>query len=93
MFGVETFLNAIGTVISGFFLGVAVIIFLYLKYRQDEEKTIPPLDLIDAKKLDDMVVKQVEASLKPLLLSKGYAEEQINDILTRTAGVGRRFRR
>jgi uncharacterized protein YneF (UPF0154 family) len=72
---------------------VGGIIFLILKHRQDEEKNIPPLDIVDAKKLDDMVVRQVEGTLQPILMSKGYAEEQIQEILTRTSTRAKTFRR
>lgn len=93
-FGIgEAIVQAVLTIILLIFAIITGVIFLYFKYRQDEEKTIPPLDMIDAKKLDDMVVRQVEEALKPILLSKGYAEEQIKEILTRTSGRGQTFRR
>lgn len=60
-----------------------VLLFLYIRQRKAQERDIPPLDLLDARKLDDMVAKQVEEYLAPLLESKGYTEEQIKEILTR----------
>jgi hypothetical protein len=55
--------------------------------------SIPPLDLVDAKKLDDVVSKQVESVLKPMLERANYTTEQIGQILTRTS-LGRiQFRR
>ena len=79
--------------------GLFVLIFLiggivfFLKQRKGQELDIPPLDLLDAKKLDDMVSKQVEEVLRPMLESKGYAEEQIQEILTRTSLGGKTFKR
>lgn len=79
--------------------GLFVLIFLiggvifFLKQRKGQELDIPPLDLLDAKKLDDMVSKQVEEVLRPMLQSKGYAEEQIQEILTRTSLGGKTFKR
>ncbi len=40
-----------------------------------------------------MVSKQVEEVLRPLLQSKGYKEEQVKEILTRTSLGGKTFRR
>ncbi|MEK0180580.1 hypothetical protein [Microcoleus anatoxicus] len=79
--------------------GLFVLMFLiggivfFLKQRKGQELDIPPLDLLDAKKLDDMVSKQVEEVLRPMLQSKGYAEEQIQEILTRTSLGGKTFKR
>ncbi len=79
--------------------GLFVLIFLiggivfFLKQRKGQELDIPPLDLLDAKKIDDMVSKQVEEVLRPMLQSKGYAEEQIQEILTRTSLGGKTFKR
>lgn len=79
--------------------GLFVLIFLiggivvFLKQRKGQELDIPPLDLVDAKKIDDMVSKQVEEVLRPMLQSKGYAEEQIQEILTRTSLGGKTFKR
>lgn len=79
--------------------GLFVLIFLiggivfFLKQRKGQDLDIPPLDLVDAKKLDDMVSKQVEEVLRPMLQSKGYAEEQIQEILTRTSLGGKTFKR
>lgn len=70
-----------------------VILFLFLRQRKAQEYDIPPFDLIDAKKLDDMVSKQVEEVLKPMLESEGYPEEEIEQILTRTSLGGKKFRR
>jgi hypothetical protein len=64
-------------------------IYLTVVQRKAQEIDIPPLDVLDAKKLDEMVAKQVELSLIPLLRSKGYQEEQIDQILTRTS-MGRK---
>jgi hypothetical protein len=55
--------------------------------------SIPPLDLIDAKKLDDAVSKQVESVLKPMLEKSSYTTEQIGQILTRTSLGRTQFRR
>jgi uncharacterized protein YneF (UPF0154 family) len=68
-------------------------IYLYYKQSKAQEYDIPPLDLVDAKKIDDMVSKKVEDVLRPMLQSRGYNEEQINQILTRTALGGSNFRR
>jgi uncharacterized protein YneF (UPF0154 family) len=93
MFGIDTAFNiALFFVLLIIFI-IGGTIFLVLKHRHDEEKTIPPLDLVDAKKLDDMVVRQVEGTLQPILLNKGYAEAQIQEILTRTSTRGQTFRR
>lgn len=73
-----------------------VVIFgvvLFLKQSKAQEYDIPPLDLVDAKKLDDMVSKQVESVLKPMLQTQNYNEEQIKQILTRTSSGNPRFRR
>jgi hypothetical protein len=90
MFGLEMAASMIVTLLLVTMTVIGGFLFLMLKHRQDEEKTIPPLDLIDAKKLDDMVIRQVESSLHPILLNKGYAEEQIKEILTQR---GQSFRR
>ncbi|TAG94067.1 MAG: hypothetical protein EAZ09_12265 [Oscillatoriales cyanobacterium] len=68
-------------------------VIFFLKQRKGQELDIPPLDLLDAKKIDDMVSKQVEEVLRPMLESKGYAEEQIQEILTRTSLGGKTFKR
>lgn len=73
-------------------VGIVLLIF-FLRQKKGQEFDIPPLDLIDAKKLDDMVSKQVEDVLKPLLQNKGYTEEQMKQILTRTSLGGKTFRR
>jgi hypothetical protein len=58
-----------------------------------DRQSIPPLDLVDAKKLDDAVSKQVESVLKPMLERANYTSEQIGQMLTRTS-LGRiQFRR
>lgn len=77
------------------FVPIAAIIgvIFFLKQRKGQELDIPPLDLLDAKKIDDMVSKQVEEVLRPMLQSKGYAEEQIQEILTRTSLGGKTFKR
>lgn len=77
------------------FVPIAAIIgvIFFLRQRKGQELDIPPLDLVDAKKLDDMVSKQVEEVLRPMLQSKGYAEEQIKEILTRTSLGGKTFKR
>jgi hypothetical protein len=77
-------------IIAGVVLGL-LIFFFFLKKGQEVD--IPPLDLLDAKKLDEMVGKQVELALKPLLQSKGYQEEEIEQILTRTSLSKKTFRR
>jgi hypothetical protein len=68
-------------------------IYFIWQQRKAQEYDIPPLDVLDAKKLDEMVAKQVELSLLPLLRSKGYQEEQINQILTRTSTGRKTWRR
>jgi len=73
-------------------IGVVVLFFI-IRQIMMQGKDIPPLDLVDAKKLDDMVARQVEEYLKPLLSSKGYSEDEIKEILTRTSANGKRFRR
>lgn len=77
------------------FVPIAAIIgvIFFLKQRKGQELDIPPLDLLDAKKIDDMVSKQVEEVLRPMLQSNGYAEEQIQEILTRTSLGGKTFKR
>jgi hypothetical protein len=76
------------------FIIIGIIAFiLFLRQSKAQEYDIPPLDLVDAKKLDDMVSKQVESVLKPMLETKGYNEEQIKQILTRTSVGSPRFRR
>jgi hypothetical protein len=89
----EWLFNFIGGL--GGFMPVIGIVLLVIFWRQSiaQEYNIPPLDLADAKKLDDMVSKQVEIVLKPMLQSKGYTEEQIKQILTRTSAGGKVFRR
>jgi hypothetical protein len=73
---------------------VCVIVFIwFLIQRKAQENDIPPLDLIDAKKLDEMVSNQVDLALKPMLQSNGYTEEQINQVLTRTSLGRPQFRR
>ncbi len=72
----------------GIFIFAFGVYFLW-QQRKSQEIDIPPLDVLDAKKLDEMVAKQVELSLLPLLRSKGYQEEQIDQILTRTS-MGRK---
>jgi hypothetical protein len=75
-------------------LGIIVILWsAFLQRLQSQIYDIPPLDLVDAKKLDDMISKQTELALKPLLQSNGYSEDQIAEILTRTSATGKTFRR
>lgn len=80
---------------TAYLVPIAAIIgvIFFLKQRKGQELDIPPLDLLDAKKIDDMVSKQVEEVLRPMLQSKGYAEEQIQEILTRTSLGGKTFKR
>lgn len=93
----EYILYFLGNYLGGFvFFAIILVIvgvIFFLRQRKAQEVDIPPLDLIDAKKLDDMVAKQVEDYLKPLLQSKGYSEEQVKEILTRTSLGGKSFRR
>ena len=77
---------------QGGIIGVVVIFFI-IRQIMMQGKDIPPLDLVDAKKLDDMVARQVEDYLKPLLSSKGYTDDEIKEILVRTSAGGKRFRR
>ena len=65
------------------------IVFLYLRQKKNEAGKIPPLDLIDAKKLDATVASQVQTALLPLLQSEGYSEQDIDKILTRTSLLGK----
>jgi hypothetical protein len=58
-----------------------------------KENYIPPLDLLDAKKLDDMVSAQVSEALRPILQSEGHTEDGIKEILTRTSLGQKRFER
>ncbi len=82
------------SLISALPLILVIAFILYLRQRKAQsEIDIPPLDLVDAKKLDDLVTKQVEEALKPLLESKGYTEEQMKEILTRTSLGKKTFRR
>jgi hypothetical protein len=67
---------------SGFIIFVALIYF-FIKQRKAQEYDTPPLDLVDAKKLDLIVSAQVHTALASLLKSEGYNEEQINQILVR----------
>lgn len=69
-----------------------MLLFLWTR-RDGRAGTVPPLDLADAKKLDEMVSKQVEAALKPLLQADSYTEDQIQQILTRTSAGTQVFRR
>lgn len=85
-----TFLSSLGVV--GFLI-LGVIIFLYLKQRAAEANTIPPLDLVDAKKLDTMISAKVEIALRPLLLELGFSDEEIEEALVRTSAVSPKFRR
>lgn len=78
---------------SGSLIILGIIIFFYLRQSKGQGDTVPPLDLVDAKKLDDLVSKQTELALKPLLQSNGYSEDQIAEILTRTSATGKTFRR
>jgi hypothetical protein len=72
--------------------GLGALVFL-LRQRKGQEEEIPPLDLMDGKKLSEMVSNQVEQALKPFLSSEGYDEEQIQAILTRSSLGGTRFKR
>lgn len=80
-------------IIYGLFIFGLIAFLIYLKYRQDEDRTIPTLDLIDAKKIDSMVVKQVENALRPILLAKGHTDAEIEDILTQTTPSRTNIRR
>ncbi|MBD1803879.1 hypothetical protein H6F98_00095 [Microcoleus sp. FACHB-SPT15] len=88
------FFSSIIAALSGIVpvIGIILLVF-FLRQRKGQEIDIPPLDLVDAKKLDDMVSKQVEEVLRPMLQSKGYKEEQVKEILTRTSLGGKTFRR
>jgi len=81
--------GGIGTII---FFGILIFIF-FLRQKKGQQNEIPPLDLLDGKKLDKMVEGRVQDALKPLLQSKGYQEEEIEDILTRTSLGKKTFRR
>jgi hypothetical protein len=58
-----------------------------------KEDYIPPLDLLDARKLDDMISAQVSEALKPILQTEGHTDEGIKEILTRTSLGQKRFER
>ncbi len=90
----EFFFSSIIAALGGIvpIIGIILLVF-FLRQRKGQEIDIPPLDLVDAKKLDDMVSKQVEEVLKPMLQSKGYKEEQVKEILTRTSLGAKTFRR
>jgi hypothetical protein len=72
-----------------------IIWFLYkfLVQRKAQEYDVPPLDRVDAMKLDTLVSQQVEAALKPMLQSNGYSEEAIRSILIRTSEKQPTFKR
>lgn len=90
----DNLLYPIGGLTSVITVIVIIGMFMFfIKQRKGQEYDIPPLDLVDAKKLDDMVSKQVESVLKPMLENKGYNEEEIKQILTRTSSGNPRFRR
>ena len=65
------------------------LIYLYFQQKKAEENTIPPLDLLDAKKLDSTVEMRVQAALKPVLAKEGYSDEDIQQIFTKTALLNR----
>jgi hypothetical protein len=67
---------------SGFIIFGALTYF-FIKQRKAQEYDTPPLDLVDAKKLDSIVSAQVHTALAGFLKSEGYNEEQINQILVR----------
>jgi hypothetical protein len=73
-------------------VGIVLLVF-FLRQSKAQEFDIPPLDLLDAKKLDEMVSTQAQAVIRPMLQSKGYTEEQMKQILTRTSVGGNAFRR
>lgn len=66
-----------------------VLVFLYLRQKKNESGKIPPLDLIDAKKLDSTVASKVQAALLPILQSEGYSEQDIEKVLVRTSLLGK----
>jgi hypothetical protein len=66
-----------------------IIIFFYLRQKKSEAGKIPPLDLIDAKKLDTTVASKVQAALLPLLQEEGYSDQDIEKILVRTSLLGK----
>jgi hypothetical protein len=68
--------------------------FLYQYLIQRGNKVdIPPLDKFDGIKLEDLVSKQVEAALLPMLRLNGYGEEEIKSILTKTSLNQQTFKR
>lgn len=88
----EILLSFLGS--SGVILVFIVIgIILYVKQRNAQQNDVPALDLVDAKKLDDMVASQVERALKPLLSKEGYSQESIEEALTRTSLGAKQFTR
>jgi hypothetical protein len=85
---------AIAGILGGLLpLLTVVLIVFFVMQRKGQEKDMPPLDLVDGKKLDVMVSHQVDAALKPLLKSEGYSDEQIVAILTPSSLGGPKFRR
>jgi hypothetical protein len=64
-------------------------VFLYLKQKKSEAGTIPPLDLVDAKKLDSTVASKVQSALLPLLQEEGYSKQDVDKILVRTSLLGK----
>jgi hypothetical protein len=83
------FLMASGAIISIASSLLLILLFVFMF----NPRSIPALDLVDAKKLDDTVSKQVESILEPLLKSGNYTSEQIGEILTRTSLGKIQFRR
>jgi hypothetical protein len=71
------------------FLVFVGLVFLYLKQKKSEAGTIPPLDLVDAKKLDSTVASKVQSALLPLLQEEGYSKQDVDKILVRTSLLGK----
>lgn len=87
LFTIFSSLGVVGFVILG------VIIFFYSRQRNAEAKTVPPLDLVDAKKLDSMVAAKVQIALRPLLSEAGFSDDEIEEVLVRSSMVSSKFRR
>jgi hypothetical protein len=82
----------LGILIGGWVILIPVFLVMFFIFIFNP-RNIPGLDLVDAKKLDDTISKQVESVLEPMLERGNYTSEQISQILTKTS-LGRiQFRR
>jgi hypothetical protein len=88
----EYLLSLVTTLLGNGIFVIAILLFFYLRQRKAQENDIPPLDVVDAKKLNAMVGKQTKIVLKPLLEAKGYSPQEIELLLTRTSIEEKTFR-